>query len=45
MACMIVTDRDYDMGKYKLHKLKDIEELVAQAVESTWTLRFHLTAE
>ncbi|KAH8796591.1 HMGL-like-domain-containing protein [Hyaloscypha finlandica] len=33
MARMIVADRDYVMGKYKLHKLKDIEELVAQAVE------------
>merc|ERR1719337_24035 len=30
---MIVADREYVMGKYKLHKLKDIEELVAQAVE------------
>ncbi|TVY13844.1 Mitochondrial homocitrate synthase [Lachnellula arida] len=33
MARMIVADRDYVMGKYKLHKLKDIEDLVAQAVE------------
>jgi homocitrate synthase len=33
MARMIVADREYVMGKYKLHKLKDIEELVAQAVE------------
>lgn len=33
MARMIVADREYVMGKYKLHKLKDIEDLVAQAVE------------
>lgn len=33
MARMIVADRDYVLSKYKLHKLKDIEELVAQAVE------------
>lgn len=33
MARMIVADRDYVMGKYKLAQLKDIEELVAQAVE------------
>lgn len=33
MARMIVADREYVMGKYKLDKLKDIEELVAQAVE------------
>jgi homocitrate synthase len=33
MARMIVADRDYVMSKYKLHKLKDIEELVAEAVE------------
>jgi homocitrate synthase len=33
MARMIVADREYVTGKYKLHKLKDIEDLVAQAVE------------
>jgi homocitrate synthase len=33
MARMIVADRDYVLSKYKLHKLKDIEELVAEAVE------------
>ncbi|RAL58756.1 hypothetical protein DID88_009171 [Monilinia fructigena] len=33
MARMIVADREYVMSKYKLHKLKDIEDLVAQAVE------------
>jgi homocitrate synthase len=33
MARMIVADRDYVMGKYKLEKLKDIEELVAEAVQ------------
>ena len=33
MARMIVADREYVMGKYKLEKLKDIEDLVAQAVE------------
>jgi homocitrate synthase len=33
MARMIVADREYIMGKYKLEKLKDIEDLVAQAVD------------
>lgn len=33
MARMIVADRDYVLSKYKLEKLKDIEDLVAQAVE------------
>ncbi len=33
MARMIVADREYVTNKYKLHKLKDIEELVAEAVE------------
>lgn len=33
MARMIVVDRDYVLSKYKLEKLKDIEDLVAQAVE------------
>lgn len=33
MARMIVADRDYVLSKYKLHKLKDSEELVAEAVE------------
>jgi homocitrate synthase len=33
MARMIVADREYVMSKYKLEKLKDIEDLVAQAVE------------
>lgn len=33
MARMIVADREYVMGKYKLHKLKDIEELVAESVQ------------
>lgn len=33
MARMITVDRDYVMSKYKLSKLKDIEDLVAQAVE------------
>lgn len=33
MARMIVADRDYVRGKYKLHKLKEIEDLVAEAVE------------
>jgi homocitrate synthase len=32
MARMIVADREYVMGKYKLEKLKDIEELVAESV-------------
>jgi len=30
---MIVADRDYVKSKYKLHKLKEIEDLVAEAVE------------
>ncbi|TGZ79771.1 homocitrate synthase [Ascodesmis nigricans] len=33
MARMIVADRDYVLSKYKLHKLKDLENLVAEAVE------------
>jgi homocitrate synthase len=33
MARMIVENREYVTGKYNLHKLKDIEELVADAVQ------------
>lgn len=33
MARMIAADRDYVKSKYKLEKLKDIENLVSQAVE------------
>ncbi|EXJ94451.1 homocitrate synthase, mitochondrial [Capronia coronata CBS 617.96] len=33
MARMIVADRDYVKSKYRLEKLKDIENLVASAVE------------
>ncbi|KAK0948781.1 homocitrate synthase lys21, partial [Friedmanniomyces endolithicus] len=33
MARMIVADRDYVKSKYRLEKLKDIEDLVAEAVE------------
>ncbi|KAI1869080.1 uncharacterized protein JN550_006067 [Neoarthrinium moseri] len=33
MARMIVADRDYVINKYNLKKLKDIEELVAEAVQ------------
>lgn len=33
MARMIAVDREYVVSKYKLHKLKDIEDLVSQAVE------------
>ncbi|KAI9805456.1 MAG: Saccharopine dehydrogenase [Sarcosagium campestre] len=33
MARMIAADRDYVKSKYRLEKLKDIEDLVAQAVE------------
>ena len=33
MARMIVADRDYVKGKYRLEKLKEIEDLVAEAVE------------
>lgn len=32
MARMITADRDYVMSKYRLDKLKDIEDLVAEAV-------------
>ena len=31
MARMIVADRDYVLSKYKLEKIKDIEDLVAEA--------------
>jgi homocitrate synthase len=33
MARMITVDRDYVKSKYKLEKIKDIEELVAEAVQ------------
>ncbi|KAG0635167.1 HMGL-like-domain-containing protein [Tuber brumale] len=33
MARMIVADREYVTNKYKLHKLRDLENLVAEAVE------------
>ncbi|KAK2800218.1 Saccharopine dehydrogenase [Emmonsiellopsis sp. PD_5] len=33
MARMIAADRDYVKSKYKLEKIKDIEDLVAQAVQ------------
>ncbi|GAB7348984.1 hypothetical protein MBLNU459_g7965t1 [Dothideomycetes sp. NU459] len=33
MARMIVADRDYVKGKYDLHKLKAIEDMVADSVE------------
>ena len=33
MARMIAADRDYVKGKYRLEKIKDIEDLVAEAVE------------
>ena len=32
-ARMIAADREYVMSKYKLSKLKDIEELIADAVQ------------
>ena len=32
MARMIAADRDYVKGKYRLEKIKDLEELVAEAV-------------
>lgn len=32
MARMVVADRDYVKSKYKLEKIKDIEDLVAEAV-------------
>ena len=42
---MIAADREYVMSKYKLSKLKDIEELVADAVQVNIrnTLTFLLT--
>lgn len=33
LARMTVEDRDYVMSKYKLHKLKDIENMIAEAVQ------------
>lgn len=33
MARMIVAAPDYTKSKYKLHKLKELEDLVAEAVE------------
>jgi homocitrate synthase len=33
MARMVVADRDYVRSKYKLEKIKDIEDLVAEAVQ------------
>lgn len=33
MARMIVADHDYVTKRYKLHKLKELEELVADAVQ------------
>ncbi|KAI2017522.1 homocitrate synthase lys21, partial [Ophidiomyces ophidiicola] len=33
MARMIAVDRDYVLSKYKLHKLKEIEDLVADSVQ------------
>lgn len=33
MARMVAADRDYVKGKYKLEKLKDLEDLVSQAVQ------------
>jgi homocitrate synthase len=33
MARMIAADREYVLGKYKLHKLRDLENLVAEAVQ------------
>ena len=32
---MYTVDRDYVKSKYKLHKLRDIENLVADAVQIT----------
>lgn len=44
---MVVADRGYVLSKYKLHKLKDIEELVAEAGASIYkySLRRHGTDE
>lgn len=33
MARMMVGSREYVMGRYKLHKIKEIEDLVADAVQ------------
>lgn len=39
---MMVADRDYVMSKYKLHKLKDLENLVADAGMLPFPLSFTL---
>ena len=41
MARMIVTDHEYVTKKYNLHKLKEIEELVAESVEVLKILAEH----
>lgn len=40
---MIVADREYVLGKYKLEKLGDIEDLVAQAVEVSIPFNNYIT--
>ncbi len=48
MARMIVADHDYVTKRYNLHKLKELEELVAEAVQvrhSDWAISLEFLAE
>lgn len=42
MARMIVADHEYVTSRYNLHKLKEIEELVADAVQVCLQMAFKL---
>lgn len=39
MARMIVADHEYVTKRYNLHKLKELEELVAEAVQVRYSSR------
>lgn len=43
MARMYAADKEYVMSKYKLHKLRDIENLVADAVEVSTPFNNYIT--
>ncbi|CAK7204807.1 homocitrate synthase lys21 [Sporothrix eucalyptigena] len=43
MARMIVSDREYVTKKYKLHKLKEIEDMVAEAVQVNTPFNNYIT--
>lgn len=43
MARMIVQDREYVTKKYKLHKLKEIEDMVAEAVQVNTPFNNYIT--